>query len=101
MSSDKPRWQTIIENHTRNAVGNTEREERLARYAAREMARADHLSKTLGEVVATIDGNLGKDAEMDEFLGNIKTYILHNINTANQVAFRAQREDSDPASSTH
>ena len=96
MQTAKPSWQMIIENHTRNTTSNAEREERLARYAARELARADHLSKTLGDVVATIDSNFGKDAEMDEFLGNIKTYILHNINAANQIAFRAQREVADP-----
>ena len=41
-----------------------------------------------------IDTNLGKDAEVDEFLNNVKTFILHGINEANQIGFKAQREEA-------
>ena len=84
-------WEKILENHTRGATEAAEREEKLARFAAREEARAEHFTKLLGDVVAVIDGNLGKDAEVDEFLGNIKTFILQGVNQANQVGFKAQR----------
>jgi hypothetical protein len=84
-------WQKILENHTRGANEGAEREEKLARFAAREEARAEHFMNLLGDVVAVIDSNLGKDAEVDEFLGNIKTFILQGVNQANQVGFKAQR----------
>ena len=84
-------WEKILDNHTRGAATPEEREERLARFAAREEARAEHFMSLLGDVVAVIDSNLGKDAEVDEFLGNIKTFVLQGINQANQVGFKAQR----------
>ncbi|HDP90088.1 MAG TPA: hypothetical protein ENN42_09060 [Thioalkalivibrio sp.] len=84
-------WEKILENHTRGASAPEEREEKLARFAAREEARAEHLTNLLGDVVAVIDSNLGKDAEIDEFLGNIKTFVLQGVNQANQVGFKAQR----------
>ena len=90
----KPSWQTILENHTRGAETAEAREEKLARFAAREQARAEHLLSLVGDVVAVIDSNVGKDPEVDEFLGNIKTFILTGINQANQVGFKAQREGS-------
>jgi hypothetical protein len=90
----KAAWQTILENHTRAANDAQDAQERLARYAAREQGRAEHLVKVLGDVVATIDTNLGKDAELDEFLNNVKTFILHGINESNQVGFKAQREEA-------
>jgi hypothetical protein len=93
-ASKKPAWQTILENHTRAAKDDQDALERVARYAAREQGRAEHLVKVLGDVVATIDTNLGKDAELDEFLSNIKTFILHGINESNQAAFKAQRENA-------
>ncbi|MGD8644407.1 MAG: hypothetical protein PVI15_08975 [Chromatiales bacterium] len=84
-------WSEILKNHTRAAKDEQDGLERVARYAAREYARAEHLVRVLGDVVATIDVNLGKDAEVDELLSNLKTFILHGINDANQVAFKAQR----------
>ena len=92
-TTKKPAWLEILENHTRAAQDDQEGLERVARYAAREQARAEHFVDVLGNVVATIDTNLGKDAEVDEFLNNIKTFILHGINEANQIGFKAQREE--------
>lgn len=86
-------WRSILENHTRNAADLEEGQEKLARYAAREATRAERLTEVLGDVVATIDTNLGKDAEIDEFLSHIKTFILHGINEANQLGFKAQRSN--------
>ena len=84
-------WEMILENHTRGADTPQAREEKLARFAAREEARAEHFMSVLGDVVAVIDSNLGKDPEVDEFLGNIKTFVLQGVNQANQVGFKAQR----------
>lgn len=95
MGSNPLQWQRILENHTRTAATADEGLERLARYAAREEARAEHLVKVLGDIVATIDVNLGKDAEVDELLTNLKTFVLHGINEANQHAFKAQRAKAD------
>ena len=89
------RWQRILENHTRSAATPADGQERLARYAAREEARAEHLVQVLGDVVAAIDANLGKDPEVDELLNHLKTFILQGINESNQHAFKTQREQAE------
>lgn len=89
--SEKPAWQTILENQSRQSTDVNDALERVARYAAREQARSDHFISVLGDVVTIVDKNLGKDAEVDEFLNHIKTYLLQSQNEANQVGFKAQR----------
>jgi hypothetical protein len=101
MNQKQARWVEILQNQSRGAQSDQEALERVARYAARENARAEHLQRTLGEVAAALENAMGKQAEWDELLGQVTVYIRAGITEANQVAFRAQKEAGVPPVTRH
>lgn len=88
--TSKPHWQAILENFSRTAPG-ADLGERLARYAARENARAEHLATAIADVIKVLEAQRGSAAEIDELVDHIVNYLRAGIAEANRAGFQAQQ----------
>lgn len=88
--TDKPGWQGILENFTRTAQGQ-DLNEKLARYAARENARAEHFASVVGATINALEAQRGQSNEIDELVDNVVNYLRAGIAEANSRGFKAQQ----------
>ncbi len=88
--SEQAPWQRILDNFTRTANAQ-ELGEKLARYAARESARADHLTAAITDTIKALNAHKGQSAELDEMADHLVAYLRQAIAEANRAGFRAQQ----------
>lgn len=88
--SEQAPWQRILDNFTRTAQGQ-DLNEKLARYAARESARADSLTAAITDTIKALNAQKGQSAELDDMAEHLVAYLQQAIAEANRAGFRAQQ----------